>query len=182
MSDSLRDQLLKAGLTSEQDVKRARSQKKQQARGQRNQGKRQPPQQSEAARQAADAEAQKRARDRTLNQRHEAEKRRKAEEHAAREMVIKHEVPHGADGDIAFNFSHDGRIKKIYINAKQQRDLATGALTVARTRGRFRLIPREIAERVRPRAPFLIAWMHEETTEADDPAYQEHPVPDDLMW
>ncbi len=182
MSDSLREQLLKAGLTTEQDLKRSRTQKRHQDRDHRKQGKGRPRPQSEATTQAADAEAQKRARDRTLNQRREAERRQKADENAARELVIKHEIAHGRDGDLAFNFTHDGRIKKIYVSADQQQQLAQGKLAVARTRGRFRLIPRDIADRVAPRAPFLIAFAGDAGGEAEDPAYESHPIPDDLMW
>lgn len=181
MSDSLRDQLLKAGLTTEQDVKRTRTQKKQKGRQQRNRGKGQSSAESEAARRHAEAQAQKRARDRTLNQRREAEKRQQAEEHAARELVVSNEIAHGKDGDIAFNFTHDGRIKKIHVNREQQNRLASGELAIARTRGRFRLIPRAVAERVRPRAPFLVAYLAD-PDDTSDPEYAEHPVPDDLMW
>lgn len=181
MSDSLRDQLLKTGLTTEQDIKRAKTQKHRQSRQHKGR-KGAPPVQSEAARQVAEAEAQKRARDRTLNRRHEDERRRQADEKAARGLVVANEIAHGKDSDLAFNFPHGTRIKKIHVSPEQQRQLAAGELAIARTRGRYRLIPREVADKVRPMAPFLIAWIGEQSAEADDPAYQEHPIPDDLMW
>jgi uncharacterized protein YaiL (DUF2058 family) len=177
MSDALRDQLLKAGLTTEQDVKQTRSQKKRSGKGK---GKRKGPSaptQTEAERRAAE----KRDRDRALNREREAERRRQADEHAARELVIQHEIPHGQDGDIGFNFTYGNRIKQIYVNAEQQKQLAAGTLAIARTRGRFRLVPREVAERVKPRAPFLIAYLDEGDADSD-PAYEEHPIPDDLVW
>ncbi|MBA1147283.1 DUF2058 domain-containing protein [Ectothiorhodospiraceae bacterium WFHF3C12] len=174
MSDALREQLLKAGLTTEQDVKQARSEKKRKGKPKR---KAQPaPAQTEAERR----EAEKRARDRALNREREAERQRKADEHAARELVVKHEIPHGQDGEIGFNFTYGSRIKQIYVNAEQQKQLAAGTLAIARTRGRFRLIPREVAEKVKPKAPFIIAFLDEGGD--DDPAYEEHPIPDDLVW
>lgn len=176
MSDALREQLLKAGLTTEQEVKRARTQKKRSGKGKGKGKDQRPATQTEAERR----QAEKRARDRALNREREAERQRQADEHAARELVIKHEIPHGQDGDIGFNFTYGTRIKQIYVNAEQQRQLAAGELAIARTRGRFRLIPREIAERVRPKAPFLIAFLDEGGE--DDPAYEEHPIPDDLVW
>lgn len=177
MSDALREQLLKAGLTTEQDVKKARTQQKRTGKGKKK-GKGQ----SEPARTEAERrEAEKRARDRALNREREAERQREADQHAARELVVKHEIPHGRDGDIGFNFTYGNRIKQIYVNAEQQKKLADGSLAIARTRGRFRLVPREIAERVKPKAPFLIAFLDEAAGE-DDPAYEEHPIPDDLMW
>lgn len=177
MSDALREQLLKAGLTTEQDVKKARTQQKRAGKGGKKRKEQSQPVRTEAERR----QAEKRARDRTLNREREAERQRQADEHAARELVIKHEVPHGKDGDIGFNFTYGNRIKQIYVNAEQQKKLAEGTLAIARTRGRFRLLPREIAERVKPKAPFLIAYLDEGGGQ-DDPAYEEHPIPDDLVW
>lgn len=180
MSDSLREQLLKAGLTTEQDVKRVKTELKRGSKGKGKKKKGATGRQDEAARRHAAAQAEKRARDQALNREREAERKRQADEHAARELVIQHEIPHGQDGDIPFNFTYGQKIKQIYVNAEQQKQLAAGTLAIARTRGRFRLVPREIAERVKPRAPFLVAFLHEGGS--DDPAYEEHPIPDDLMW
>lgn len=185
MSDSLRDQLVKSGLAREQDARRAKSEKRQGRRGKgkgggADAGGGEP--QSEAARLAAQREADKRARDRTLNRRREEERRRQADEHAARELVIAREVPH--DGEVAFNFQHGERIRKLHVSEAQRRDLAAGRLAIARTRGRYRLIPGEIVDKIRARAPFLIAWTASDAAagEVEDPAYADFPVPDDLMW
>lgn len=179
MSDSLRDQLLKSGLAKEQDLKKVRSNKQKKRRaGKRPPG---PAPESEAAREAARSEAAKRERDRELNRTRHAEREREAREKAAREMVIAREIPHGRDSDTAFNFTHQGRIKKINVSPEQRKQLADGRIAIARTRGRFRLVPREVADRVAPDAPFLIAWVND-GPEDSDPAYEEHPIPDDLMW
>lgn len=184
MSDSLRDQLLKTGLAREQDLRKARSEKRQgkrRGKGKGASGAEADPQ-SEAARLAAQREADKRARDRTLNRRREEERQRQADEHAAREMVIARELPH--DGEVAFNFQHGERIRKLHVSDAQRRELAAGRLAIARTRGRYRLIPADIVERVRARAPFLIAWTAAEAADGapEDPAYADYPVPDDLTW
>jgi len=179
MSDSLREQLLKAGLTTEQDVKRVKTELKHGSKG-KGKNKRASGRGNESSRRHDAAQTEKRARDQALNRERDAERKRQADEHAARELVIQHEIPHGDDGDIPFNFTYGQKIKQIYVNGEQQKQLAAGKLAIARTRGRFRLIPREIAERVKPRAPFLVAFLDEGG--ADDPAYEDHPVPDDLMW
>lgn len=183
MSDSLRDQLVKSGLAREQDARRATTEKRQKRRGgKKGRQKAADGPEDEAARLAAQREADKRARDRTLNRRREEERRRQADEHAAREMVIAREVPH--DGEVAFNFQHGERVRKIQVSEAQRRELAAGRLAIARTRGRYRLIPAEIVDRVRARAPFLIAWTAADAGagEPEDPAYADFPVPDDLMW
>ncbi len=179
MSDSLREQLLKTGLVDEQSVKKARTQK----RKKRRQGEADD-EQSAASKAAAQREADRRARDRTLNRRREEERRKQADEQAARQMVIDAEVAH--DGEERFNFSHNGRIRPIHVSAEQRKALAAGKLAIARTRGRYRLIPGELVEKIRARAPFLVAWtagdaVNSDESSADDP-YADHPIPDDLMW
>ena len=179
MANSLSDQLLKAGLATEQDVKRVDSEKRRQKRQKK--PRNMAPPKTEAAAAAERARAEKRMRDQALNREREAEKRRKANESAARDLVIKHEIPHGKEGDIAFHFTQDKKVKHIYVTAAQQKKLAAGELAIGRTRGRYRLLPREVAERVKPLAPFLIVYL-DDGAEGDDPAYQDHPIPDDLMW
>jgi len=177
MSDSLRDQLMKAGLTDEQSVRKTRSQKrKKRKRGEDDTD------QNAASQAAAQREADRRARDRTLNRHQQEARDQAAREKAARALVVDNEVPH--DGDDRFQFEHNGRIRPININAEQRKALASGQLAIARTRGRYRLIPGTLVERLRADAPFLLAWSADEAapqsdTEAD---YPDHPVPDDLIW
>lgn len=184
MSDSLREQLLKSGLANESDVKRAKAEKHRQQKQQnkRKKGER-APQTSEAARKAKQAAQVKREYDQVLNRERELERKKKADEHAGREMLLKHEIPHNTGKDeIAFNFPQDNRIRKINVSREQHKKLARGELAIGRTRGHFRLLPREAAERVQALAPFLIVYLPEAGPGDDDPAYEEHPIPDDLMW
>lgn len=185
MSDSLRDQLLKSGLVKEQNVKRAQTEKRRAKTQQKARKKDQrAPQKSEASQAAEQALAQKRARDRTLNARREAEKRQEAEEKAARELVLKHEISRRRrDDDVAFHFTREGRIKHLYVTPQQRDQLAAGELGIARTRGQYRLVPREILEKVQAQAPFLVVHLGGPDTARDETEGGEYPpVPDDLMW
>lgn len=176
MSDSLRDQLLKSGLVDEQSVKKTRSSKrKKRRRGETD------AEQAAASDAAAQREADRRARDRTLNARRQEERRQHEAEQAARQKVLDAQIRH--DGDERFQFSHNGRIRPIHVSAAQRRDLAAGRLAIARTRGRYRLIPADVVEFVHARAPFLIAWTAEHSGGDDeDDAYADFPVPDDMIW
>ena len=176
MSDSLRDQRMKAGLTDEQSVRKTRSQK----RKKRRQGESDTEQEA-ASQAAAQREADRRARDRTLNRHQQEAREQEAREKAARALVVDNEVAH--DGDERFQFEHNSRIRPINVSTAQRKALATGQLAIARTRGRYRLIPGTLVERLRADAPFLLAWTAEDKPaeeESDD--YPDHPVPDDLMW
>lgn len=174
MSDSLRDQLLKAGLAKEQDLRKVKSQKRlKRRRGEAD------TEQDAARAAAAQREADQRARDLTLNRRRQEEQQRAADEHAARQMIMDAEIKHG--GDQRFNFTHKGRIRPIYVSSEQRQQLADGKLAIARTRGRYRLVPVELVEKIRTRADFLIAWSPTDQS-SDEAAYADHPVPDDLIW
>ncbi len=181
MSDSLREQLLKTGLASEEDAKRAKAGKRRKGPKKKKAERRK--QADDTIRDAKLYDQAKRERDRELNRQREAERQRQAEEKAARRMVLDAEIPHGQDrnSDVAFHFTYGERIKHIYVSPKHQKQLAAGELAIARTKGHFRLIPRDVAEKVKPKAPFLIAFLDEGAQE-NDPAYEEFPIPDDLMW
>lgn len=176
MSDSLRDQLLKAGLADQQSVKKARTQKrKKRRRGEADE------EQASASAAAAQREADRRARDRTLNRRRQEEREQQAREKAARSLVVEREVAH--DGDERFHFEHNGRIRPINVSGEQRRALAAGELAIARTRGRYRLIPANLVDRLRQDAPFLLAWVATDSAAGDgSDEYPDHPIPDDLMW
>lgn len=180
MSDSLREQLLKSGLAQEKDLKKVRTEKKRERKEQQNRGKRAPQPSSEAARAAADAAAAERLRAQALNRERELARKQKADEHAAREMLLKHEIAHGK-GDVAFNVTVNNKIKHFYVSREQHKQLSEGKLAVGRTRNLFRLVPREVGEKVQALTPFLMVYLLDPDAAAD-PAYEEHPIPDDLMW
>ena len=176
MSDSLRDQLRKAGLADEQTLRQAKTQKrKKRRRGERDE------EQAATSEAAAKREADRRARDRTLNRRRQDERERQAAEQSARQMVIDNEIAH--DGQERFQFSHNGQIRPIHVSAAQRRDLAAGKIAIARTRGRYRLIPNELVAKIQAKAAFLIAWTAADgATQDESDDYPDHPVPDDLIW
>ncbi len=185
MSNSLRDQLIKLGLATSEQAQRARSgdRKRQRQAKQQKRGGRAP--QTEAARLAAEAVAREKERSRELNRQRQAEAERLASEAQARDLVVKHEiVRRPSDKDVGFNFVHDGKIKQIYVSPELRRQLVEGKVAIGRTRGRFRVVPVEVARKVQPIAPYLVVFLSDGTgpEETEDPAYAEHPIPDDLTW
>lgn len=183
MSNSLRDQLIKAGVATENHLKRAKASDRKQHR-QANQQKRSggPAPQSEAARLAAEAAAREKAKAQAINRERQAEKDKQAAEAQARDMVVKSEISRPqSEKDIAFNFTHGGKIKHVYVNPDLHKQLVAGKLAICRTRGRYRVVPVEVAQKVQPVAPYLVAFLHD-GKDAQDPDYADHPIPDDLMW
>lgn len=183
MKNSLRDQLIKAGVANEEHLKRAKASDRKhyrQAKQQKRSGGEAP--QTEAARLAAEAAAREKARAQALNRERQAEANRLAAEAQARDMVVQSEISRApAETDIAFNFDHGGKIRKVYVSAELHKSLVAGKLAICRTRGRYRLVPVEVARKVQPIAPYLVAFLSD-GPKPEDPDYADFPVPDDLMW
>ena len=76
------------------------------------------------------------------------------------------------------------KIKKIHVTEEQFGLLSRGRLGITRLSGGFVLIPVEVAEKVRERAPHWpvhVAEVSKQPMAEDDP-YAAYQIPDDLMW
>lgn len=177
----LQEQLLKAGLVKKSKVAEvAREQRK--ARQDKA-----PTAAQEIQREAERARAEKAERDRALAAA-QKEKARAAELAAqARQIVRDKQVPR--TGELEYRFTADGTIRTVLVDDAQRRQLAAGALVIARLGNGYALLPRAAAEQVRERDPSLILLDHgqatdtpAESTSEDDAYYAQFKVPDDLMW
>jgi len=176
MASSLQEQLVKSGLASPQQAKQTKSKKRKQKRHGDDSG-------AQAQRRAAQqAAAEKQARDRELNRQRDEEARRKAESVAIWQMIKDNRIPRQA-GDIAYNFTDGAALKRLYVNAEQQRDIIAGQLGIVRQNDFYELVPAEIAQRAAEHDPnlVLVANTPESQDDADD-EYAAYKVPDDLMW
>lgn len=177
MRNALQDQLLKAGLVKEREVKDAHKQKQKSVRQQPERA-RQP---SAAQRQADASRQQKEARDKALNAEREARAARKALDAQILQLVQAHRRPHN-DGEDPYSFVDGSRVKRIYVTLATRELLARGELGIVRLRNRYFVVTPEGAAAVRERAPEYLVVLNQAGGDADDAAYAEHPVPDDLMW
>src|SRR5690606_17428556 len=181
MGTSLCDQLLKAGLVNEKQVKEAEKQARRPpprkapkaARGQ---------QPSSAAQKAQAAKAE---RDRELNRRKAEKAEARARVAQVKQSVDQHRVqPTGDDGDRC-NCHEQAKIKRLYVTADQRLKIADGSLVIVRYGRNFALIPPAAVDKVRERDPNAVVNLDAATSaradELDD-AYKGFEVPDDLMW
>jgi uncharacterized protein YaiL (DUF2058 family) len=175
---SLQDQLLKAGLVTEQQAKQVRSSKRKKSK--QGGGKSKPV--AEARKQMQSAAVEKARRDRELNRRLQEEARRKAQENELRQLIHTNRIPRG-EGDVPYSFLDRGNVKRIYVTADQQRRLAKGRLAIVRQDTGYELVLPEIAERIRDRDSSLIVLLNRPGDDRDeDDAYADYKVPDDLIW
>lgn len=181
MSLSLRDQLLKAGLVSEQQVQRAeREQRQQQFQAPR--GKRKPTGPTPQQRAAQKAAAEKAARDAELNRRKQEKLDRRAKYAEIKQLVAAHQLPRVETEDF-YNFQADTRIQRIPVTPELRAKLVAGTLAIVRCDGRFAFVPAEIGEQIGARIDKALLHLNRpDAPPAEDDPYKDYVVPDDLTW
>jgi len=178
MGNSLQDQLLKAGLATEKQAKKAKAGKAPPKRGKKGQ----PPALSESTAAARQAQADKAARDKALNEKRKAEAELRERRAQIRQLIDKHRLSRD-EGEIGYNFVDRGKIRKLYVTPEIQTKLSKGQLDIARLDGRYDVVPAEVADRIRERDErCLVARPAPSGEPAEDDPYKDFKVPDDLMW
>lgn len=179
MSLSLRDQLLKAGLVNEKQAKQAERQKKKQ---QRMVKKGQVEADLTTRQAAAQAQAEKAARDQELNRQQQEKAELKARRAQIRQLIESCRLPK-LDTEDYYNFVDGKKVKRIAVNELMRNKLSSGSLAIVSHAGGYEIIPRDAALKIQERDASRIVLLntHTETTDEDDP-YAAYQVPDDLMW
>jgi len=171
--------LLKAGLTDKQSVKEVRKQKQKQAKKPKDQRG----EMSESARQAEQTRLEKARRDKELNRQRQQSADNKAQL-AQIKQLVQHSKINREDGELAYNFTLHGKIKKIYVTEDQQKQLARNHIAiVSLSNDQFELVPRLVADKIMQRdAAYVIKQKDEEVVDAHDDPYADYQIPDDLVW
>ena len=181
MSNSMMDQLKKAGLV---DKKKQQQVKKEKHKARRKPGKQAHSNDNQAASLAQEAEQQKRARDRALNQ-----QRKEAAEQTAilaqiKQLIDNHHLPLEG-GETAFHFTHDKKVKHLYVTEKIQQQLSAGYLAIVTLNEQYNVVPRPIAEKIEQRNAAHVIWTDttsDSNAPDDEDPYADYAIPDDLMW
>lgn len=192
MADSLRDQLLKTGL-----VQKLKADARAAAPAE---PKRRPPQTKPSAPKPgahADGAAKSapRSRDemdlarayalRDRAEREQREQEKRAAEQRAREKaerkrklaaLLDGQGLNDKDADVARNFPHGDKIKRVYCTPVQLDAINAGELGVVQHLGRYLIVPRALAESVREASPEALVLLCEPGGDGDDD------VPADLTW
>lgn len=188
MSDSLRDQLLKAGFAPPPKVeprpKQARPPQGRPATQQRPQKSGAPAQQHKP-RPQGDIDLAKAYALRDRNEREQREREQREAEQRAKERkerrqklgaLLNDKTLNDAAAEIPRHFPHANKIRRIYVNAEQLPRLNGGELAVVQLAGRYLLVTRETglaAQAIDPEALVLVCDPH---------AIDEDGVPADLVW
>ncbi len=196
MSESLRDQLVKAGLASAAQAKKAERQAKAEKHAQRpgkkgkaaGTGPRPDPNAPDAVRaRAKKQQAEKKARDKELAKAANEKAAARALRAELKQIIVTNDQrkSESNEDDVPYNFVHGKKIKKIYVPKAQLEQLSRGQLVIVNNDGLYALVSKAVAEQIKARDPKRIIAAHEDKKPepgSDDEFYAQFEVPDDLDW
>jgi hypothetical protein len=196
MAGSLKDQLVKAGLVTADRARKVERQTRAEQQARRN--TKPPPAAAApvAAERSVAADARERARqlqrekaerDRALARAANDKAAAKALRAEIKQIILQNDQRSKtmSDDDVAYNFLHGKRVKRIYVPEAQRDQISNGSLVIVNNDGSYHLLPQAAAEKVRARDPKRIIVAHDGSTsqpEPEDEYYARFKVPDDLDW
>lgn len=208
MSSSLRDQLVKAGLATANQAKKA--ERDQQAKRRKNQAgsknqsknkskgsdkpnaKQKPVEDNSpeaiAKARARQVRAEKASRDRAIAKVRNEKSAEKAKRAEIKQIIAQNDLraKEASDDDAPYNFVHGKKVKRIYVPKQQVDDLGAGRLVIVNNDGRYHIVSKAVAEQISKRDPKWIVAAHDPKASApdgaDDDYYKQFEVPDDLDW
>jgi uncharacterized protein YaiL (DUF2058 family) len=98
----------------------------------------------------------------------------------AKLIIEQRRLPRG-QGACAYHFLDGKKVRKLYVTEAQRDGLAAGAMVLVRHGAGFEVIEEKVAEKIRELDDRLVL-PKPQAPGADDPAYADHPIPDDLDW
>jgi len=180
MGNSLFDQLKKSGLIDKKKATQARQEKHRRVKQQK--GKQGKPL-VESKRWAQQAQTEKVARDRELNQQRKQAAEQKAVIAQIKQLIQINRIE-DFEGKIGFNFVDDNQVQRLYVTETLQDQLTMGSLAIVKLEGSYDLVPAGVAEKIKLRDPSCVILCNvaqSGDSDADDP-YADYQVPDDLVW
>jgi len=181
---SLQDQLLKAGLTTKQKARQANSDKRKKNKQKRSGAAVDVSMQEQVKKELELAKQEKLARDTALNNEKKAALASKEQQLRIIQILQHHQVTN-INGDAEYNYTFNGKIKKLFVDEATHKALVNGRLALCGIEEKTYLVTAETAEKVASLDKQVILVQNtkvaEEAGDEDDP-YAEFQIPDDLMW
>lgn len=179
MSNPFQDQFLKAGLVDKNRVNKAKQEKYKNDKLQQGTNKAIVDENKVQSQQAMQQKAEK---DRELNRLKLENDKKKAIAAEIRQLIQTNAIA-GGKGDVAYNFTHDAVIKRVYVNNDVRKQIGEGRVAIVAIDNRFDVIPKDVAEKIRQRDATYFVFLNDSTAKSsEDDAYAAYKVPDDLMW
>ena len=181
MGNSLIDQMKKAGLVNKTKASKA---KKDQYKNKKQKSKKGASDKLDESKILAQkAQAEKAERDRQINLKKKEEAERKA---IAAQIVqlIETNCINERDGELAYNFTDDNVVKRLFVSEQIQQHLMSGKLSIAKLGDVYELVPKPVADKIKQRDAKCIIQNEDPTAQNDseDDPYADYKIPDDLIW
>lgn len=179
MANAFQDQFLKAGLVNKKKASKARKEKSKENRLKAKGAK----VDNSDKQQAAQAQAEKKARDRQLNLTLKEAAEAKAITAQIRQLIEVNRLSR-KEGEIVFNFIDNTKVKKIYLPEKMHQQLTNGRLAIVRFDEGYEVVATPVADKISLRSEDVVIHRSESIAEeqGDDDPYADYQIPDDLMW
>ena len=176
---SLQDQLLKAGLADDKKAKAIRSEK----RKHRKQQPKGAAQVNEAEVRARQAREEKAERDRQLNLQRQQAAEKKAIQAQIRQLVETNRL-NRSRGETSYQFVHDKKIKKIFVDDTMVDQLSRGRLAIVYVNESYEVVAEGVARKIMERDMNAVVVLHDRKQEdaGEEDPYAGYEIPDDLMW
>lgn len=162
MGNSLREQLLKAGLVDKKQVSKAKHEKR--ISKQKPKGQKRPvtqPVEDSITKEERLAYAE---RNRELNRQRELERKKREAAAQVKQLIKDNRLTlKDRDDDEPFYFVVGKKVKKMFLSQKTSNDLTNGRLAIANLDGRFEIIPESAARQIAERNKKTLVFFNDST-------------------
>jgi len=149
MGNSLKEQLLKAGLVSKKQVKKVKHEER--VTKHKTKGQKPSPEIKESSI-AREERLAYEERNRELNRKRNEEKKRRENAAQVRQLILTNRLTlEERDDDEPYNFVVGKRIRKLFLSEKIIKQLTSGQLAIVKLEGKFEIVPASAAKQIAER-------------------------------
>jgi uncharacterized protein YaiL (DUF2058 family) len=182
MAKSLQEQLMGKGLIDKKQAKAIQKEK----REKRKQAPKGQQEINEEKLLIEKLKQEKIEKDKALNKKRLDELEKKAIKAQVKQLLESNQIKR-EQGDVPFQFTHDKKIKKIYVSDFQFKHLSRGILAIGSINDDYIIVPAGVARKIMERDTTAIhyyfdARQNEQSTQEEEDPYKGFEIPDDLMW
>lgn len=153
MANPFQEQLLKAGLVSKKQAKKAKREKH--ITRKKNKGEAS----SEISAKVKEEQAAQAKRNRELNQKRDKEKQQREKIAQVRQLIEQNRLEQDDRGE-AYHFVEDGKIKRIFVSDEMIEQLSRGQLAIVILDGRYEVVPAKVALQILERQKEVVVALH----------------------
>lgn len=178
---SLQEQLLKSGLVSSAKAKTIQTNKRKQSLMQR---KNNVVVVDEAKELALKAQTEKTEKDRELNQLRQQQEEQKQGLAQIKQLIAQNHIDL-SQGDVAYHFNDQNRMKTVYVTESVRTQLINGHYAIVSYADTYTVVPYDVAEKIALRDARCVILLNSPTPNAnssDEDPYAAYQIPDDLIW